>query len=209
MQQTTLLTVTFFVVMLSIPASAFAEHGKPAKTGLVKNIQVLEAGCHFSGPPCNGDGSNAGAILEGKVRIKGHGWPGWLGSKKATVTSSTSWDWSSFTAEHKCALVNTVPKMIARPAPSPGFFDTDATIIIDVPHKGKIYGKVRGGSVCELHDISGYTGVNEGMAAFEIDPLESTGKFYGATGAGSMRGTANQITGEILLSEIYLHLIRP
>ena len=202
----------FSVLALLLFASTASGFGgpkaKPSKVGIITDSQLLHAGCHFTVSPCFGDGSNAGAIITAKVKFRGKGWPRWVNYKKSSITSSTSWDWSSFNlTNHPCALVNVAPRTIKEFGTNGGAtFETDATIIIEVPYKGTIYGKVRGGSVCELHDTGGYTGVNEGMTAFEVDPEQSTGKFYGATGTGSIRSAANQTTGEFVFNEVYLNL---
>lgn len=206
------LTSLLFVMTTFTTVTAGGTHkAKPSKVGVVTYPQVLEAGCHFSAPPCYGDGDNAGAIITAKVKFSGYSWPRWLNYKKATITTSTSWDWDSYDpTNHPCALINIVSRDINRAGQMNSLFQTDATVIIEVPYKGTIHGIVRGGSVCELYENGQYTLVNEGMTAFEVDPEQSTGKFYGATGTGSIRSSAEQVpNGQFVFNEVYLNLHRP
>ena len=204
---------TALLFLATTSASGFTKSKThPSKVGVVTDVVIEAVGCHTTGDPCNNNGINAGAIISGKVKFTGYGWPKWLNYKKATITTSTSWAWDSYEGDlHPCALYNIVPipiKQIGTGGASS--FETDATIIIKVPYKGTIYGKVRGGSNCELNVDHDDPDINESVVAFEVDPDLSTGKFFGATGTGSVRAEAVQtLDGGFPFFEVYLNLQKP
>ncbi|MDA2921098.1 hypothetical protein MYX76_16675 [Desulfobacterota bacterium AH_259_B03_O07] len=161
-----------------------------------------------------GDGFNAGFVGSATGEIEGVG--------DVTVFVSTSWDWGDDSQVyratettccpelevHRCALINHTGHKFTDAQSFTGEFTTTATVTITDENGDEIFGKIVGGTNCELYDASNaYTGVNEGLTSFEI--TGGTGEFASASGTGLIRSLFDNFiapSGAFTLSEIFLHL---
>ena len=197
-------------------AVVMAGHGDEAAVGLLGN-EVTTEGSKGHLISAGGDGRNAGLVASATGEIDG--------LDEGTVEVSTSWDWgppgqyrNPSTGEatvdsvelevHPCALVNTTDHTFTDAQSLTGPFTTTATVTITDENGDEIFGKIVGGTNCELYDASNvYTGVNEGLTSFEI--TGGTGEFASASGTGLIRLLFDFTiapSGAFTLSEIFLHL---
>lgn len=179
-----------------------------ARTGLLNPTQILFAGSHFD--PANNP--NAGTVVQGSGRVPRLG--------KVLVTVSSSWDWSAFSADHPCALMNKTAKTLNDNLGGTGQFTADATITFVKLHRGTpdpsstLTANIIGGSVCELQTLqppcpTGDPGptISEGIAAFEIDGSSGSGAFAGITGgSGLIRTRFDSCQGTFLVDDIMLRV---
>ena len=198
--RTTTATAAFIVAaLLLLPLSA-SHAATKSKVGRLGSVSATNLVTHTQ----SGD-NNAGAVGSSTGKVPRVG--------KAMVSTSSSWDWGTYSSSHPCALVNTDSHAFSTGTAGP--FTTDATVTIERLKKGvadpgnKIDAVVKGGSICEVEvNVAQACTTNEGVVNFEI--TGGTGKFAAATGTGMLHTMINNCGSAPLLtlSEIVLQLNR-
>jgi hypothetical protein len=193
-------TAAFIVAaLLLLPLSA-AHAATKSRVGSLGNVSATNLVTHTQ----SGD-NNAGAVGSSTGKIPRVG--------KAKVSTSASWDWSSYSSSHPCALVNTDSHAFSTGSAGP--FTTDSTVTIERLKRGlvdpgnKIDAVIKGGSICEVEvNVAQSCTTNEGVVNFEI--TGGTGKFANASGTGMLHTMINTCgTAPVLtLSEIVMQLSR-
>ena len=198
--RTTTATAAFIVAaLLLLPLSA-AHAATKSRVGSLGSVSISNVVSHTQ----SGD-NNAGAVGSSTGKIPGVG--------KARVSTSSSWDWGTFSSSHPCALVNTDSHAFSTGLLGP--FTTDSTVTIERLRKGlpdpgnKIDAVIKGGSICEVEvNVAQACTTNEGVVNFEI--TGGTGKFATASGTGMLHTMINSCGSAPLLtlSEIVMQLNR-
>ena len=198
--RTTTATAAFIVAaLLLLPLSA-AHAATKSRVGSLGNVSVSNLVTHTQ----SGD-NNAGAVGSSTGKIPRVG--------KARVSTSSSWDWGTFSSSHPCALVNTDSHAFSTGTAGP--FTTDSTVTIERLRKGladpgnKIDAVIKGGSICQVEvNVAQACTTDEGVVNFEI--TGGTGKFATATGSGMLHTMINTCGSAPLLtlSEIVMQLDR-
>ena len=125
------------------------------------------------------------------------------GVGKSTVTIDGSWDWSSYSTSHPCALFDSAasPSLIELintdfgPPVIFAFNVYNAAVTITDNKGDTIAAAITGGSVCEIVVFGPGDSINEWVVAFETDGVSSTGKYAGRTGTGHLVFRLSGATG--------------
>lgn len=169
------LTVIVLVLALALWGATALAGGPKAFRGTVDDPQVTDFQAISISSQNSGD---AGMILEVEAQIEGIG--------KAIVNINASWDFDTYFdgSRHPCALVDKIsqgPFLNLLGAPTTYM----AEVTIEAKNGDVLVGFIAGGSVCELEVFVDGT-INQWLIAFEVDPDDSTGKFAGKTGQGTI-----------------------